>query len=74
LVSLPKGLLAKTPFGSARISVSGRNLWWKAPNVLEDLNLDPEFLSEAPDSNIQGFEYGGTPATKRYGVNISLTF
>ncbi|MBN8576803.1 MAG: SusC/RagA family TonB-linked outer membrane protein [Cytophagales bacterium] len=71
---LPKTLLTKTPFGSARISVSGRNLWWKAPNVLKDLNLDPEFLSEASDSNIQGFEYGATPTTRRYGFNITLTF
>lgn len=72
--SIPKEILAKSPFGSARFSVSGRNLWWKAPNVLRDLNLDPEFLSEASDSNIQGFEYGGTPTTKRYGVNLTLTF
>ena len=72
--SLPKAILGKTPFGSARISVSGRNLWWKAPNVLQDLNLDPEFLSEASDSNIQGFEYGATPTTRRYGVNLTLTF
>ncbi len=41
---------------------------------MTDLNLDPEFLSEASDSNIQGFEYGATPATKRYGFNLSLTF
>jgi hypothetical protein len=72
--SIPKAILSKTPFGSARLSVSGRNLWWKAPNVLEGLNLDPEFLSEASDSNIQGFEYGATPSTKRYGFNLSLTF
>jgi TonB-linked SusC/RagA family outer membrane protein len=72
--TIPKSALAKTPFGSARISFSGRNLWWKAPNVMTDLNLDPEFLSEASDSNIQGFEYGATPSTKRYGVNLSLTF
>ena len=72
--SLPKSILGKGPFGSVRASVTGRNLWWKAPNVLKDLNLDPEFLSEAADSNIQGFEYGATPTTKRWGVNLTLTF
>jgi TonB-linked SusC/RagA family outer membrane protein len=72
--TIPKAILSKTPFGSARVSVSGRNLWWNAPNVLPDLNLDPEFLTEAADSNIQGFEYGATPASKRYGVNVVLTF
>jgi len=72
--TLPKSLLSKTPFGSVTISVSGRNLWWKAPNVLDGLNLDPEVLGETADSNVQGFEYGATPTVKRYGVNLSLTF
>jgi TonB-linked SusC/RagA family outer membrane protein len=72
--SLPKSLLEKTPFGSANISISGRNLWFNAPNILEGLNLDPEVLGETPDSNVQGFEYGSAPTTKRYGVNLSLTF
>jgi hypothetical protein len=72
--SIPKSALAKTPFGSVRVSVSGRNLWWKAPNVLEGLNLDPEVLATTADSNVQGFEVGATPTTRRYGFNLSLTF
>ncbi|MBC7919949.1 MAG: TonB-dependent receptor, partial [Ferruginibacter sp.] len=72
--SLPKTLLNKTPFGSARISLSGRNLWFKAPNMLEGLNFDPELLSTLPDLNIQGFDLGATPSTRRYGVNLSVTF
>ena len=72
--SLPKNILSQTPFGSARVSVSGRNLWWKAPNVLEGLNLDPEVLATTADTNIQGFEAGANPTTRRYGVNIALTF
>jgi TonB-linked SusC/RagA family outer membrane protein len=72
--SLPKSILEKTPFGSAAVSVSGRNLWFNAPNMLEGLNLDPEVLGETAASNIQGFEYGAAPTTKRYGVNLTLTF
>ncbi|MDZ7649284.1 MAG: hypothetical protein U5K54_20130 [Cytophagales bacterium] len=72
--SLPKNILSKTPFGTARFSVSGRNLWWKAPNVLEGLNLDPEVLATTADSNVQGFEVGATPTTRRYGFNLYLTF
>ena len=72
--SLPKSMLSKTPFGNVNISVSGRNLWWKAPNVLEDLNLDPEVLAGTSGSNVQGFEYGAAPTTRRYGVNVNLTF
>lgn len=71
---VPKTLLAKTPFGSAKISVSGRNLWWKAPNMLEGLNFDPESSGIVSSSNVQGFEYGAAPTTRRYGVNLSLTF
>ncbi len=70
----PKGLLKKTPFGSARLSVSGRNLWFATPNILGDLNMDPEVLGETAGSNVQGFEYGSYPTTRRYGVNLSVTF
>jgi hypothetical protein len=72
--SLPKSLLAKTPLGAVNISVSGRNLWWNAPNVLDDLNLDPEILGGTAGTNVQGFEYGAAPTTRRYGVNLNLTF
>jgi len=70
----PKSILDKTPFGSGSLGVSGRNLWWKAPNMLEGLNLDPEVLAESAASNVQGFEYGATPTTKSVSFNLSLTF
>jgi TonB-linked SusC/RagA family outer membrane protein len=72
--SIPKTILSKTPFGAIMVSVSGRNLWWNAPNVLDDLNLDPEVLGGTAGSNVQGFEYGSAPTTRRYGVNLNLTF
>lgn len=72
--SIPKSVLAKTPFGSARIGFIGRNLWFKAPNLLEGLNLDPEVLAETSASNTQGFEAGSAPTTKRYSFTLSLTF
>lgn len=71
---VPKSLLDKTPFGSAALGISGRNLWWKAPNMLEGLNLDPEVLAESAGSNVQGFEYGATPTTSSLSFNLSLTF
>ena len=71
---LPKSLLKKTPFGAAKISLSGRNLWFYAPNLAKGLNLDPEVLAETAASNVQGFEFGATPTTRRYGVNLYLTF
>ncbi len=72
--SIPKSILAKTPFGAATLSVSGRNLWFNAPNMLDGLNLDPEVLGETAASNVQGFEYGAAPTTRRYGFNLTLTF
>ena len=72
--NIPKNLIDKTPFGSATLTFSGRNLWWNAPNMLKGLNLDPEVLGENASSNVQGFEYGATPTTKSYSLNLSLTF
>ena len=70
----PQSLLSKTPFGQANISVSGRNLWYNAPNFPEDLNFDPEVLGSTAASNLNGFDLGATPTTRRYGVNLSFTF
>jgi len=72
--NVPNSFLEKTFFGSASLSVNGRNIFWKAPNVLEGLNLDPEVLAEGAASNVQGFEYGATPTTRSYSLNLSLTF
>lgn len=72
--NIPKSVLSKTPFGSARVSVSGRNLWWNAPNLLQGLHLDPQVLPDFSSSNSLGVETGNTPTTKRLGVNVNLTF
>ncbi|WKN29670.1 SusC/RagA family TonB-linked outer membrane protein [Porifericola rhodea] len=72
--TLPTNVLEKTPFGSVRVMFTGRNLWFKAPNFLEGLNFDPEVLAEPAGSNVQGFDYGAFPTTKRYGVNLTVTF
>lgn len=72
--TFPKKWLARTPLGSLRLSVSGRNLWFVAPNFIEGLNLDPEVLGETAESNVQGFEYGSAPTTRRFGINLSATF
>ena len=70
--SVPVALLSKTPFGRASISISGRNLWYKAPNTPEAMNYDPEVSTSG--SNNLGRDVLGVPATKRYGVNLSLSF
>jgi TonB-linked SusC/RagA family outer membrane protein len=70
---LPKSLLGKTPFGVVNISVSGRNLYWYSPNLPKHTNFDPETSSYGA-SNFQGIELTNAPTTKRYGVNLRVTF
>lgn len=74
--SVPKAFLKKYAkvFGSLRVSASGRNLWFYAPNMLKGLNFDPEVLSNFSDSNIQGFDLGVAPSTRRFGINLNASF
>lgn len=70
--SLPAGLLKHTPFGAASLSISGRNLWYKAPNTPKYMNYDPEVSTGA--ANNQGFDSLGVPTARRYGINLRVSF
>ena len=69
---VPARLLSKTPFGSASLSVSGRNLWYNAPNFPKYMNYDPEVSTGS--SNNGGADSYGVPTTRRYGVNLRISF
>ncbi len=81
---LPTSIIDKTPFGSVNISLTGRNLWFSAVNFPDDLNFDPDTnslgagnvngLSPFQSGNAQGVDFGIIPTTRRYGVNLRLTF
>jgi hypothetical protein len=60
--------------GALNFSVSGRNLFFVAPNMLKGLNFDPEVLSSFADSNVQGFDLGASPSTRRFGFNLTAKF
>ncbi|HEX8330170.1 MAG TPA: SusC/RagA family TonB-linked outer membrane protein [Hymenobacter sp.] len=66
--SLPKTLLERTPFGQASISLSGRNLFFYAPNA----PFDPEVNTQG-SGNIRGLELQGSPNARNYGVNLRFT-
>lgn len=66
--SVPTTLLERTPFGQIRLSVSGRNLFYYAPNA----NFDPEQNTQGA-GNIRGLEVQGAPNTRNYGVNLRFT-
>ncbi len=70
---IPTKWLAKSPFGSASLSFSGRNLWFNAPNFPKYMNLDPE-VNSLGVGNAQGFELVSIPTTRRFGANLRITF
>ena len=67
--SLPKSLLERTPFGQASITLSGRNLFFYAPNA----PFDPELNTQGA-GNLRGLDLQGPPNTRNYGVNLRFTF
>ncbi len=70
---LPRSILGNTPVGSASIFLTGRNLWYRAPNFPESTNFDPE-VNQFGTSNQQGIEWAAAPSIKRYGVTLRVTF
>ena len=71
--TLPTKFLSKTPFGSLSISLTGNNLWYYAPNVLQYSNFDPE-LNSYGASNTQGIEWSVAPSVRRFGASLKITF
>lgn len=70
--AVPRKLLEKTPFGSVFVSISGRNLWYKAPNFPKYMNYDPEISTGS--ANSAGADSFGVPTSRRYGVNLRFSF
>lgn len=71
--SLPKSILARTPFGAISLGLTGRNLWNYSPNFPKDMNYDPE-TNQFGARNVQGIEYSTTPSARRYAVTLRATF
>jgi len=67
--ALPKELLAHTPFGGASISLSGRNLFYYAPNA----NFFPEVNTQGA-GNIRSLDLQGAPSVRSYGAYLRFTF
>jgi TonB-linked outer membrane protein, SusC/RagA family len=56
----------KLPFKKMDITLSGRNLWYRAPNFPKYVNYDPESDGWEGDSTV--------PSTKRIAFGVSVTF
>jgi TonB-linked SusC/RagA family outer membrane protein len=70
---IPKKVFKKLPIGSITLTVTGRNLWYLAPGFPKYTNFDPEVNSFGSTST-QGIEFQAAPTTKRYGINLNVTF
>jgi outer membrane receptor protein involved in Fe transport len=68
-----RALLERTPFGSISLGVTGRNLWYYAPNFPKDVNYDPE-TNQFGARNGQGIEYSTTPSARRFAVTLRASF
>ncbi len=64
--SLPAAVLGKSFIRKAEVSFVGRNLLLFFPKKYKD--VDPDQFTQAGSSDLQ------TPTTRRFGVNINLTF
>ncbi len=68
--NLPDAWLRKTKMQSARLSLVGRNLWLMHSNAP---NVDPSNIGNSI-GNAMGFEGGGLPPVRSYGINLNITF
>jgi TonB-linked SusC/RagA family outer membrane protein len=71
--TLPANWVSALKLTAITLSVNGRNLWYLAPNIPKYTKLDPD-MNSAVGSGTQGVDTGGAPSTKRYGVNVNITF
>ncbi|NCI49383.1 SusC/RagA family TonB-linked outer membrane protein [Sediminibacterium roseum] len=71
--SLPQNIVRKLKLTNVTLSLSGRNLWFLAPNLPKFTHFDPD-INSTTSANAQGVETGGAPSTKRYGINLNVTF
>ncbi len=71
--TLPQSLVSKLKLTNVTLSVNGRNLWYVAPNVPKYTNFDPD-MNSVVGGGTQGVETGGAPSSKRFGINLNVTF
>jgi outer membrane receptor protein involved in Fe transport len=68
--TIPKTLIANTPFNSITFSLVARNLW----TIMKHTdNIDPE-SNFAPGVNYAGIEGTSVPSVRTYGFNVNFKF
>ncbi|NIG52695.1 SusC/RagA family TonB-linked outer membrane protein [Chitinophaga sp. Cy-1792] len=69
----PKSMFNRTPIGGLTLTLTGRNLWFYAPGMPKYTHFNPE-VGSFGSTNTQGIELSGAPTTRRFGVNLKVTF
>ncbi|MAP55176.1 SusC/RagA family TonB-linked outer membrane protein [Altibacter sp.] len=67
-------VLDQTPFGYFSIAVVGENLYYKALNAPDGINLDTNSIGTGVNSNGAGIEGGTSPSSRRIGLSIKASF
>jgi len=67
-------MLKNSPLGSLSLSVIGENLYFKAINIPDGLNIDTNSIGTGVNSNGQGIEGGISPTSRRVGFSIKASF
>ncbi len=67
-------VLEKTPLGSLSITLTGENLFFKALNIPDGLNIDTNSIGTGVNSNGAGIETGISPSARRYGFSVKASF
>jgi TonB-linked SusC/RagA family outer membrane protein len=67
---IPQGVLKKSPFQAASLSLIGRNLFFLLNNAK---GFDPELVSGSANTTV-GLESFSLPATRTLGLNLNLSF
>lgn len=73
--NLPQKLITKAGLISARIFITGQNLWTWSPMYRITRDMDPEVIEGAdPEMNVNNGNGMAYPMMKTYTVGINLTF
>ena len=69
----PDSFIKKSPFSSLRLTAQGFNLWHKAYNIPDGINLDTNTTGPGIGNN-RGIDYTNNPGSRRYGLTLKATF
>jgi TonB-linked SusC/RagA family outer membrane protein len=69
----PKSMFNRTPIGGLTVTLTGRNLWYVAPYFPKYSNFNPDTNSFG-NTTTQGIELSSAPTTRRFGVNLKVSF